>query len=99
MSSPPPRPVSWLVVEPGWRVVASDGEEVGTVARVLGDAEEDIFHGIEVSTGVLAPRRFVEASLIADIVEGEVRLSVPRTVFETLPTEQPRSWIPRLPLP
>jgi hypothetical protein len=98
MSSSTPRPVSWLVVEPGWRVASSDREQVGTVAQVLGDADDDIFHGLEVSTGVLSGRRFVDAAQVEGIVEGEVRLSVTRDAFEASPTEQPRSWIPRLSL-
>ena len=30
-------PVSWLMIEPGWRVEAADGEEVGRVLEVTGD--------------------------------------------------------------
>ena len=30
-------PVSWLLVEPGWKVVASEGSEVGKVDEVVGD--------------------------------------------------------------
>ena len=28
-------PASWLVIEKGWKVVAADGTEVGTVAETL----------------------------------------------------------------
>ena len=30
-------PVSWLVIERGWTVVAADGTEVGKVEEVVGD--------------------------------------------------------------
>ena len=30
-------PVSWFMIEPGWTVVASNGEEVGSVDEVAGD--------------------------------------------------------------
>ena len=47
-------PVAWKVVERGWAVVASDGNEVGKVDQVLGDPEADIFDGLAVGAdGVL----------------------------------------------
>jgi uncharacterized protein YrrD len=69
-----PDPVSWLVVEPGWRVVDAQGEEVGRVERVVGDENVDIFEGIEVRSGLLS-QSFVPAERIASIVEGEIRLT------------------------
>jgi uncharacterized protein YrrD len=69
-----PDPVSWLVVEPGWRVVDARGEEIGRVERVVGDENADIFEGIDVREGLLK-ESFVSAERIASIVEGEIRLS------------------------
>jgi sporulation protein YlmC with PRC-barrel domain len=61
-------PVSWLLVEPGWKVVDADGKKVGSVDEVLGDQQTGIFHGLVVSGDeVLAER-------IAEIREGEIRL-------------------------
>jgi hypothetical protein len=37
-------PVSWFVIEPGWKVVDADGEQVGTVDEVVGDSGDDIFN-------------------------------------------------------
>ena len=48
------QPVSWLVIEPGWTVVAADGTEVGRVEELVGDSGIDIFNGLAVSTGWLA---------------------------------------------
>ena len=63
-----PDPVSWLLVEAGWKVVDVKGEKVGKVDEVLGDEQTDIFHGLIVSgEKVLAER-------IAEIREGEIRL-------------------------
>jgi hypothetical protein len=67
-------PVSWLLVEPGWRVVDADGGDVGRVEEVLGDTETDIFDGLQVSSGMLSRRRYVPAESIDEIVEGTVRL-------------------------
>jgi uncharacterized protein YrrD len=77
-------PVSWFVIEPGWRVVASDGAEVGQVAEVVGDTEDDIFNGLAVSSGLLGRPKYVPAERVAEIVEGEVRLDVAAKAIEHL---------------
>ena len=72
-------PVSWLVIEPGWSVVSADGEEIGKVEEVVGDTGEDIFNGLAVSTGLLGKPKYVPSERVAEIVEGEIRLDLPRT--------------------
>ena len=69
------RPVSWLVVEPGWAVTASDGTQVGRVQEVLGDSTNDIFNGLAVSTGLLSSR-YVPAERVRAIAEGRVELDL-----------------------
>ena len=71
-------PVSWLVVEPGWKVVAADGEEI------VGDTGEDIFNGLAISTGVLGKPKYVPAERVTEIVEGEVHLDLPAPALENL---------------
>ena len=62
-------PVSWLLVEPGWRVLDARGEKVGKVDEVLGDGQTGIFHGLIVDgEEILADR-------IAEIREGEIHLT------------------------
>jgi len=78
-------PVSWLVVERGWDVVASDGSELGRVDSVLGDTEEDIFNGLSVSPGLLRAARYVPAERVASIVAGRVQLDLTPADFERLP--------------
>ena len=79
-------PVSWLLVEPGWKVVASDGSEVGKVDEVVGDTGQDIFSGLSVSQGLLRKRRYVPAELVREIVEGEIRLDVDAARVDRLDT-------------
>jgi hypothetical protein len=67
-------PVSWLLIEPGWRVMDADGEEIGKVESVTGDENADIFDGLEVRSGLLETRH-VPAEQVASIVEGEIRLA------------------------
>ena len=62
-------PVSWLLVEPGWKVVDANGEKVGKVDEVLGDEQTDIFHGLVVDG------REILADRVDEIREGEIRLT------------------------
>lgn len=67
-------PVSWFVVEPGWRVLGPGGEELGTVDEVLGDEEADIFNGLRVHSRPLAAPTYVPAERVTEIREGEIVL-------------------------
>jgi hypothetical protein len=69
-------PVSWFLVERGWKVVGADGHEIGRVHEVVGDTGKDIFDGLVVSSGVLGRPRYVAAERVRSIVEGEVRLDL-----------------------
>jgi sporulation protein YlmC with PRC-barrel domain len=83
-------PVSWLVIEPGWSVVAADGDEVGKVEEIVGDTGKDIFNGLAVSAGVLAKPKYVPAERVSQIVEGEVRLDLPAEAIERLDDHEPQ---------
>jgi uncharacterized protein YrrD len=83
-------PVSWLMIEPGWTVEASDGNEVGTVHEVLGDASADIFDGLAVSHGLLKRARYVPAERVGEIIEGRVALALTAREFKRLPEHEPQ---------
>jgi uncharacterized protein YrrD len=78
-------PVSWLLIERGWKVVDVDGEEVGKVEEIVGDTNRDIFSGITVATGLFARGQFVPAEEIAGITEGQIGLNLPKAEVEGLP--------------
>jgi sporulation protein YlmC with PRC-barrel domain len=67
-------PSSYLLLETGTPVLASDGSEVGTVAEVRADEEEDIFDGVIVSTR--HGRRYASADQVDHIAERAVRLAL-----------------------
>ncbi len=69
-------PVSWLVIEQGWKVLADDGEEVGKIEEVVGDSGRDIFDGLTIATGFFSRARYVPAEQVREIVDGAVRLSL-----------------------
>jgi hypothetical protein len=65
-------PVSWFQIEPGWSVVGSDGELVGSVVSVVGDKQNDIFDGLAVSLGESSPPRYVPGERVGLIFPGKV---------------------------
>ena len=82
-------PVAWLVVEPGWEVVASDGAKVGSVDQVLGDQNADIFDGLAVAPGVLKRAKYVPSERVGEIVDGRVTLALSQTEFDALDEYEP----------
>jgi len=82
-------PVSWLLIEPGWKVVDADGEHIGRIEEVVGDTSSDIFNGLAVSTGLLAKARYVPAEQVGEIAEGEVQLKLPAEHVERLEEHEP----------
>jgi uncharacterized protein YrrD len=96
-------PVSWLLIEHGWKVRGSDGKDIGKIVEVVGDSDKDIFNGLAISTGLFAKHRYVPAERVSQIVEGEVELDLdskaardldeyeqPPASEEILPPDRPR---------
>ena len=93
-----PDPVSWLVIEPGWEVVGSDGGEVGKVDEIVGDDTEDIFNGLAIVSGMFDKARYVPSEIVGEIVEGRVQLKILAAAAETLAEfEEPPASIQILP--
>ena len=90
-------PVSWKVIEHGWAVRSSDGEEIGVVFLVVGDENEDIFDGLAIThhkgfaVHNYADRpHYVEASWVASIDDsGEVTLAITAEEARSLPVHDP----------
>src|SRR5712691_12282669 len=77
-------PVSWLLIRPGWKVLAADGSEAGEVDEVAGDDNVDIFDGLAIATSALGKPRYVPSEQVAEITEGAVRLSLTQQQVEQL---------------
>lgn len=77
-------PVSWLMIEPGWKVLASDGSEVGEVDEVAGDSSQDIFNGLAIATRAFGKPRYVAAEQVEEITEGTVRLKLTKEQVDGL---------------
>jgi hypothetical protein len=77
-------PIAYQVLEKGIPVLAGDGEQIGTVHHVVAAPQQDIFHGIVISTpghGL----RFVEAADVASLHEHGVDLSIDAVAAQSLP--------------
>jgi Uncharacterized protein conserved in bacteria (DUF2171) len=77
-------PVSWLVIERGWRVLDREGEHVGEVEETVGDSSVDVFDGLSVATSFLGRPRYVPSEQVGEITEGSVRLKLSREEVERL---------------
>jgi len=77
-------PVSYLALDEGTAVLSADGEEVGNVAHVLADEENDIFDGIVISQG-LGRHTFADSEQVAEIYERGVVLTLTAAEAEALP--------------
>jgi hypothetical protein len=67
--------VHYTAIQPGTPVISSDGQEVGTVVRVLDNYREHIFDGLVIrgSDGV---ERFVDAPEVTRTAERAVTLNI-----------------------
>ena len=94
-------PVSWLQIEPGWSVVGSDGETVGSVVSVAGDKQGDIFDGLAISLGQSASLRYVPGERIGLIFPGKVTVRMAGSEAHELEEFQPPKaqtvWRPSAP--
>lgn len=81
-------PVSWLVVEKGWKVVGADGRDIGRVEEVVGDSGKDIFNGLTVQTGFFTTK-YVPAERVRSITPGLIELDVSSEEVEALEDYEP----------
>jgi Uncharacterized protein conserved in bacteria (DUF2171) len=77
-------PVSWFLIEPGWKVLDASGEEIGSVDEIVGDSSDDIFNGLSVSTSLLGRPRYVPSEQVGEITEGHIHLTITNEQFKRL---------------
>ena len=78
-------PVSWFLIEPGWKVLDANGAEIGSVDEIVGDSSDDIFNGLSVSTSMLGRPRYVPSEQVGSITEGQIQLTITKDEVDTLP--------------
>ena len=77
--------LSWRAIRPGHRIVGRDGDELGTVHRVLADEGADIFHGVSLRRGLFAPEVEITADRIERISEESVQTNLGADEAVSLP--------------
>jgi len=77
-------PVSWLMIESGWKVLAVDGSELGHIDEVAGDETSDIFDGLAVAGSAPGKPRYVLSEQVGVITPGTVHLKLTHDQFEHL---------------
>jgi hypothetical protein len=89
--------VSWKVIENGWAVHASGGEQVGVVFLVVGDGDADIFDGLAITQhagfafhNYVDRPHYVEAARVGEIDDaGRVSLTITAEECRRLPLHDP----------
>ena len=77
-------PVSWFLIEAGWKVVDATGEDVGSVDEVVGDSSDDIVNGLSITTSLLVQPQYVPSELVGEITEGRVQLTLSKNQVDGL---------------
>jgi hypothetical protein len=77
--------VSWKVIEAGAPVIATDDEQAGSVSRVVGDPEADVFTGLAVKVGLLSGERFVPSERVRGIWADRIEVDLTKAALEALP--------------
>ena len=79
--------LAWTDVQQGWRVLASDGTDVGKVEQAVGDRESDIFEGFEIDIEVIGHDRFVSFEHVVGIADGHIGLDLTPEQVHQLPDQ------------
>jgi hypothetical protein len=76
--------VSWIALEPGAELLSAEGEPVGKVSRVVGDADADVFTGLAVRANFLSGERFVPSERVRGIWPARVETDLTAAEIENL---------------
>lgn len=86
MSGPAGERISYLTLEEGTKVVSADGKQIGKVAHVLADLQNDIFEGVVIDTSPLPGRHvFADTTLVDEIRTDGVILNIDAEDARSLP--------------
>jgi hypothetical protein len=91
-----PTTVSWQAIAAKWKVICTDGDEIGEVYLTAGDENADVFDGLAIThhggPGLLHDYvdrpRYVSADQIASIQPGVVHLTISTEEAGHLPEYQ-----------
>jgi len=84
--------VPWLKTPFKAPVLDAAGNQIGTTESLLGDEQEDIFHGIVVKLTYSGEHREIPASEITRITGSHVETSTPAGAATTLQPYREQRW-------
>jgi hypothetical protein len=84
--------VSWLVTPYRAPVLDADGDRMGTAESLLGDEQQDIFHGLAVKLSDGGRVVEVPAAKVARITRSAVHTSVARSEIPGLQPYREEHW-------
>jgi hypothetical protein len=84
--------VSWLVTPYRAPVLDADGDRMGTAESLLGDEQQDIFHGLAVKLSDGGRVVEVPADKVARITRSAVHTSVGRSEIPALQPYREEHW-------
>lgn len=84
--------IAWTAMPHRAPVLDSDGNRIGTAESLLGDEEEDVFHGIAVRLSHSGRMVEVPAAQVGLITREHVRLTVQPGDVDSLPDYQEERW-------
>jgi hypothetical protein len=77
--------LAWTAIKPGHKILDRDGQEIGSVHRVLADDGADIFHGVSLRRGRLGPEVEITADRIDRITAEYVHTDLAAKHIDSLP--------------
>jgi sporulation protein YlmC with PRC-barrel domain len=80
--------IAWTAIEASTSVFSSEGEQIGHVSKVVGDAEADVFTGLAVSIGALSADRFVASERVRAIYVDRIDVDLTKAEIERLPDHE-----------
>jgi hypothetical protein len=84
--------VAWTAMPYRCAVYAADGTEIGTAESLLGDEEEDIFHGIALKRRTGGPTAEIPAARIKKITEKGVVTDLDASDTANLQAYREEQW-------
>ena len=84
--------VAWRAMPYRAPVVAADGSEIGTAESLLGDEEEDIFHGIVVKPRQGGKPLEIPAARIKQITTKHIVTDLSKAEVHALPAYREEQW-------
>lgn len=81
----PDQPISWRAVPEDTPVRSAEGEQVGTLADLLGSDVEDIFHGLVVRLGSHGRDVFIPADSVTVLTPSHVDVALSSAAIDALP--------------